>query len=230
MMTDKSWPREWFEENFKIARSVPNEVFRRSLLLILIEGFAQMAAGYPSTNRSKKFFCEFVLKYTEHRDDLQLVCPITLYYDYKDKYPLPKPDVFRGWIYDYTDEHLSIEAERLLSYIPEGQLRDSARNKHRYVNLLYQMRSKLVHELHITGTGIDFSDTIPQVASGHNTDVDETGKIVTISEASLNIPEKFIANLTWETVENYLNECEKEGRSPIPVSYIRRKCRLAWYD
>lgn len=87
-----------------------------------------------------------------------------------------------------------------------------------------------MHELHISGTGIDFSDTVPQVASGHTTDVDDNGNIVTIHEASLNIPEKFIAALMWETVMNYLDECEREGRNPIPEGYSKRKSRLAWYD
>ena len=230
MMNDKSWPRKWFEGNFKIACEVPSEVFRRSLFLMLIESFAQMAADYESANGNKKCFREFVLKYSDLRDNLQMVCPITLYYDYKDKYHLPEPDVFKGWIYGYTDEHLRKESDLLLSYIPEGNQRDSARNRHRYVNLLYQMRSKLVHELSISGSGVDFSDEIPQVSSGHFSDVDDAGNIVTIPEASLNFPEKFIARLTWETVENYLDECERDGRSPIPLGYHKRKCRLGWYD
>ena len=107
---------------------------------------------------------------------------------------------------------------------------EAARNNHRYVNLLYQMRSKLVHELHITGTGINFSETFPQVASGVSIDVDDNDNIITTHEASLNIPEKFIVALTWETVMNYLDACEHEGRNPIPKEYSKRKSRLSWYD
>ncbi len=229
-MSDRTSLREWFEENFITASKVPNEVFRRSLFLMLIEGFAQMEAGYPGSGKSKECFRNFILKHSSIRENLKLVCPITLYYDYKDKYPLPEPDVFEGWIYDYTDPHLGKEAERLLLCIPEGKKREVARNNHRYVNLIYQMRSKLVHELHITGTGIDFSDMIPQVASGVNTDVDDSDNIVTTHEASLNIPEKFIAALAWETVTKYLDECEREGRNPIPADKSKRKSQLAWYD
>ncbi len=214
------YAKGWFERNFTVAYQVPNEGFRSSLFLMLIEGFAQMYAGYSLTRENKKCFREFVLKYSTDRDVLQLVCPVTLYYDYKDQYQLPQPDVFSGHIYYYTDPHLCEESERLLLHIPEDK-RESARNRHRYVNLLYQMRSKLIHELREQGTQITFSDTIPQISSG---------TLFGVEIASLKIPEKFITSLTWETVENYLTECEREDKNPIPPNFHTRKCELGWYD
>lgn len=48
--------------------------------------------------------------------------------------------------------------------------------------------------------------------------------------ATLNFPEKYISSLTWETVENYLAECEREDRNPFPPNFYSRKCELSWYD
>lgn len=228
-MSYDSYAKEWFERNFTVAYQVPNEGFRRSLYLMLIESFAQMSTEYSMVKDNKKCFREFVLKYSSLRDELLLVCPATLYYDYKDQYQLPKPDLFSGRIYYYTEAHLCEEAERLLLCIPEEK-REAARNRHQYVNLLYQMRSKLIHEQRLQGTGVNFSDTYPQVSSGFFPDVDENDEIINIQVTTLNFPEKYISSLTWETVENYLAECEREDRNPIPPNFNSRKCELSWYD
>lgn len=224
-----SWPRRWFEENYQLVNRIENMIFRRASYFMLIDGFAQAAKGYSKQTDNKTCFRQFVLQYSQMKSELLLVCPSTLYYDCSGIYDLPKPDIYDGKIYDYTDPFLNQEAEKLLLSIPEEK-RSIARYRHQYISLLYQMRNKLVHELSNSGIGIDFSDTIPQIASGISTYVNEDGTIISTREASLNIPEKYIAMLTWNSIENYFNEYEQKGISPLPENSFQRKSRLGWYD
>lgn len=208
--------KEWVDYNLPIALKLMNNSYCKILILSTIESFAQMWGNYPK-NRSNETFCNFVLKYSSQKDILQKVCPVTLHYHYANNIEIK----LEQYIYNWDDEVLAIEADRMLNSIPEDNKRAIAEKKHSYIKLLYSLRSKLVHELNNLGTPIEFSEDIPSVASGMDID----GNIIW----SLNYPRQWLYNLAIETIYNFVNDC-LENEKMLRFLDNPRRTKLTWYD
>lgn len=203
-MDVKNSARRWLEINLPKAMQVGNDYYTIILLLSTIDCFAQAWGGFPKRNVTDNF-CNFVLQHTSNSEPLSRVCPVTLYYDYQLR-DLP---LHQGDLIPYDDAELNDLSNKLILGLPESE-RECASKKHRYVRLLYTLRSKLVHELSNPGTPIEFVDDKPTISSGIM-----DGKRVW----TLNFPKLFIYELAQETIGNYLGECDS-----LPI----RGLNLSW--
>ena len=221
--------REWAAKNITEVSACPNPLFSRLLFLSIIDAFAQGSTEYKNKS-NLDCFCQFVVKYSSEKSNLEKICPVTLYYDYSGKgYDLPRISFTEGMLIGYDEKFANEEAERILLSLPE-EIRNEARKRHQYIKLLYRLRSKLVHELNAIGTPIEFEKDTPMISSGSLIDVDENGKIVTTKHWTLNFPKDYLEKLKGECVFNYIDECYEQDKDPLPVNQELRKCTYSWYD
>lgn len=224
--------KEWAVKNIEIANGVPNGTFSITLLLTIIDSFAQAEYDYPPSKESNITFQKFVLSHTEkHREYLERLCPVTLFYDYFGSSDVKELPLTLGRLYSYYDPELSEAAETILQRIPAEQ-REHAQKRHTYVALLYRLRSKLVHELNPLGTPIEFISNIPSVALGteYGPLKEDGTRKVTRQMWTLNFPRKYIYELTKEVIFHRIDACEEQGILPFPLSNEPRRCELSWYD
>lgn len=203
-MDKKESIKRWLDLNLPKALAVKNNNYSILLLLSTIDCFAQAWGGFPKSNVGDNF-CKFILQHTEKRS-LERVCPITLAYDYGLSLNL-----HRGELIPYDDDRLDQLSQDLVAGLPQHE-KSKARKRHRYVKLLYVLRSKLVHELSNPGTPIEFIDNKPTMAHGF---VDGQ------SVWTLNFPKQYIYELARETIANYVDKCDE-----VPS----RKICLSWYE
>lgn len=200
--------KKWLDKNLPDANSLNNNNYGMILMLSTIDCFANVWGGFPNKN-TKSNFCDFIINHTKYAAALKQVCPVTLYYQYRDL--LPELPLKQNSIIPFDDKQLVNLANEYLSILP-GNKRTNAYNSHTYIALLYKFRSKLVHELRDLGTPIEFDAVKPVIASG----ITDGAKVWT-----LRFPKKFIYDLTWEVIENYLDECNELPDRPQ---------NLSWYD
>lgn len=224
--------RKWAVRNIEIANSIPNDVFCITLLLTIIDSFAQAEYSYPPANESSATFQKFVLSHTEkHRKYLERLCPVTLFYDYFASSDIKELPLTLGRLYGYSDPELSVAAETILHRLP-GDQREKACSRHKYIALLYRLRSKLVHELNPLGTPIEFISNIPSVAYGteYGPKKEDGTRDINRQKWTLNFPRKYIYELTKEVIFHRIDTCEEQGILPFPLSNEPRRCELSWYD
>ena len=136
--------KRWVETNLPDTLKLRNNSYSKILILSTIDCFAQMWGNYPQSRLNNENFCKFILRYSSQRTILNQVCPVTLHYHYKKGKLL---NLHEGQIYNWDDPILGEEAERILLEIEDEKEREKAKQKHTYIKLLYQLRSKVVHEL-----------------------------------------------------------------------------------
>ncbi len=125
--------KEWAVKNIEIANGVPNTAFSITLLLTIIDCFAQAEYDYPPAKESSITFQRFVLSHTElHRKYLEKLCPVTLFYDYFASSDIKELPLTPGRLYSYYDSELKAAAEIILQRIPENQ-REQAKKRHTYM-------------------------------------------------------------------------------------------------
>ncbi|MEE3473690.1 MAG: hypothetical protein VZR24_23950, partial [Butyrivibrio hungatei] len=150
------------------AMSINNRVYKNICLFSLIDCFAQEYANYPTSGLSKAF-CDFILKFQDYYDYLELPEPVTLFYDYEPKLrelasgpEMPEPELSEPGTEVSIDDLGPLDgqkvstvirtnkAEEILAVIRREEGRKEAKNyrrNHRLIHLIYKMRSKAVHEL-----------------------------------------------------------------------------------
>lgn len=242
-------------EKIEEANNIPNRIFRRICLLSIIDSFAQEYSNYP-TDSSGKTFCKFVLRFQNCCDYLELIEPVTLFYDYEPKIPKNRknnklvkefPHLFSDRLevnitdLGSLDEKLVSEvirsgkAEEILSIIKrdcsEKEYKNYERN-HRMINLIYKMRSKAVHEL--SPLGMESCYALNEgLDKPHYRDVLRLFKsddnIASSNVFELVIPSDFIYLLTQNVVDNYLDWCDEEQRMPFENnSNFKRLVSISW--
>ena len=204
----------------------PDEKHRLIIMLSLIDSIAQESAGY--SHDSKKTFYSFVQSYcNKYRDILKEICPITLYYDYFSDSNNVDLKLMHRRIYFADSWETKTESKRLIELLPDDK-KNTAKERHSYTGLLYQLRNKLVHESLLLNMPIDFQEEneepIPHIACYNKL---EDGKLL-FDHWTLIIPEAFVKNVATEVIDNYLKYCL--SRDYIPFNRNDRKCFYGWYD
>ena len=208
--------KNWVETNLPDALKLKNNSYSKILILSIIDCFAQMYGNYP-TRENNNTFCKFVLKYSSQRTILNQVCPVTLHYHYKKGRLL---NLQEGQIYNWDDPILGEEAERILLAIEDEKEREKAKQKHTYIKLLYQLRSKVVHELDNVGTPIEFNEIIPSVAFGP----EKNDEMVW----TLNYPRLWLYELARETIFGFIDDC-LNAEEITRFLDNQRTTHLTWY-
>lgn len=217
--------RDWVKKNTELAYRNSNHTFSILLLLAIIDCFAQAEFEYTTDTGNESIFCDFVLGHAgKYSEDLKKICPITLYYDYYNTTDITNLNLQKGRLYPYNDDELSIIAQSVIEQLPEQDRREAIK-RHQYVHLLYRLRSKLVHELNVLGTPIEFVN-LPTVSQGVSYESNGSKH----EYWTLNFPKKYIFNLTKQVIYDRLNQCEQYNMLPFPLSEKVRRCERSWYD
>ena len=223
---------EWVEKQFTIIREIQNINFSIILSLALIDCFAQAEAQYPlGGHDAKEAFCDFVLKHSDsQRETLQKVCPVTLYYDYKEEYSFSPLPFISGEILPINEVELQKTAERYLLCLPD-EMREKARERHQYIKLLYQLRNKLIHEMNPLGNIYSMISNYPSICSYVKLREEDLMTQEPLQDYwAVSFPKEYVFQLSSEMILHRLNNCRIERTLPFPLSNEPRKCELCWYD
>ena len=249
--------RAFLKKKLEEANSISDEIFKRNAMITILDSLAMEFSNYPCGNSREKFV-DFVLKFQNRYDFLDDVEPVTLFYDYEDKikksvisekthklYSEIFPEELEIDLNDYgAIEYISVPelmksnfVTKLLDLIEKQggkDIRDRYERKHKFINLLYKMRSKGVHEF--GRLGIEHVDErLDNKEIPYYRDISvgfvENDKLVTYKIYELVIPSKFIYNLVEDCIDNYLDYCLKNKRFPYENNRgIKRKVYISWCD
>lgn len=247
--------RIFLEDKLEEANSISNEIFKCVALFTIIDSLAMEVNDYTSRN-AKEAFTDFVIKYQNKYDFLENIEPVTLYYDYEDKikdrvldeelyelYKIPglKEKEINLNEYGVIDSYTVPEfmksglSERLLSLIEKQEGSDNWYKKnHQFINLLYKMRSKAVHELGYLGLEdpVERRDNkrIPYYREVIKSYIEDK-QVKTYKIYELVIPNQFIYDLAKNCINNYLDDCKETKRYPYKNNDgVLRKVYLSWND
>lgn len=249
--------RENFVKEINEAIEIKNNTFQAICIFSIIDSFAQEYANYP-TRGANKTFCDFVLRFQDKYDYLDKIEPITLFYNYEPniKEVIKYPELYEQFPDDFPPElEICIDdiqyideepvkkilkygkSEALLDLIEknEGEKgRNRYAEKHKIINLIYKMRSKLVHELGRLGREnkweIEEGKAEPFYRAKSRM-YEKNEFVVSDDVYELIIPNKFLYDLAVNCINNYLNFCEKENRLPFENnSNFQRSVDITWND
>ena len=228
--------RQHYDQRIKSISKIEEKYFQLLCLFSLIDALAQEYSNYSQGQEQKKF-TSFVLEFQNKWDFLEYTDPVTLYYDIQDKLDA---EINLDFLTDgnpYLPQHIikSGLTEKIFDYLKTKgeQNLDNYMRKHRYVDLLYKMRSKLSHELSTSGSvlamGLGESEHLPYYISVSRLySIDKN--IIEDDIWELVVPVEFIGQLLLECLDNYLKYCKESQRDPFSNNKFERKFRLAWYD
>lgn len=224
----KTWSNQYMDE----ISLLKNEKSRFLLRCSIIDTFSQSA--FPNNHHTSINFSSFLEKFSEpsYSNILKMICPITLYYNYHEKYNLGDLHLdtqHYNKIYIATNPSLSDEANRLLKLIPNEKDQRNAAQRHTYSRLIYQRRNKIAHEFYAVGLPLNFQKDqkiqLPHIVLSH----EFIGEDLIPGHWELNIPEQFTTSVFHSAIERYLSYCEQKQILPFkPES--ERAYRFSWYD
>ena len=205
--------------------------FKMICLFSIIDSFAQEISNYEKNSNQKKF-SNFVLTYEKSWPFLKKIEPVTLFYDAKN-HLIKKDyiDCFMDEAIHNTDDAIKKQIDKLIiadlksNHLDENEIK-KYETKHQFVNLLYQIRNKISHELsdnshsHLSD---NFGHQIPYYRK--NSDYKNNNHTL-----ELVIPVNFMFDLVNECCNNYLNSCLKNKKYPFANNTNERKSKLCWYD
>ena len=115
--------QSWLTQYMSEIDCLQNEKSRFILRCSIIDAFAQSA--YPNAHHTSTSFSSFIENYSaiQYSNILKLICPITLYYNYRDRYNLESLHLNTQYniIYLANNIELSNEASRILNLIPDDK-------------------------------------------------------------------------------------------------------------
>ena len=116
--------QSWLTQYMSEIDCLQNEKSRFILRCSIIDAFAQSA--YPNAHHTSTSFSSFIENYSaiQYSNILKLICPITLYYNCRDRYNLESLHLNTQYniIYLANNIELSNEASRILNLIPDEKL------------------------------------------------------------------------------------------------------------
>lgn len=225
-----------YEDRIKSINKIEEKYFQLLCLFSLIDSLAQEYSNYSRGQEQKKFTI-FVLKFQNKWEFLEHTDPITFYYDVQEHLDdaINLDLLTEGNVYSPSYMIKSEMTEKIVTCLEAKGLQniDDYKRKHRYVDLLYKMRSKLSHELSTSGSvspmGLGELEPLPYYVS--------VSRVYSIDEAiieddiwELVVPVEFIEQLLKDCLGNFLDYCKETQRDPFSNNKFERKFRLAWYD
>lgn len=225
-----------YEDRIESIRRIDEKYFQLLCLFSLIDSLAQEYSNYSRGQEQRKF-TNFVLEFQKKWDFLECTDPITLYYDVQEHLndAANLNYLTEGNVYSPAYMIKSGMTEKIVTCLEAKGLQniDDYKRKHRYVDLLYKMRSKLSHELSTSGSvspmGLGETEPLPYYVSVSRVySID--GNLIEDDIWELVVPVEFIERLLLDCLGNYLDYCKEKQRDPFSNNKFERKFRLAWYD
>ena len=225
-----------FEFRIESIRKIEEKYFQLLCLFSLIDSLAQEYSNYSRGQEQRKF-TNFVLEFQGKWDFLECTDPITFYYDVQEHLneAINLDFLVEGNVYSPANMIKSGMTEKITTYLEAKGLQnvDDYKRKHRYIDLLYKMRSKLSHELSTSGSvspmGLGELEPLPYYVSVRRM-YSINGESIEDDIWELVIPVEFIEQLLLDCLGNYLDYCKEKQRDPFSNNKFERKFRLAWYD
>lgn len=210
-----------------VIDNIEDYTFKFLCIFSLLENFAQEWAGYP-IDKPSEVFEDFVCKYQKTYTFLKAVDPITLFYDFNHMLSgnFSLDYLESGCIYTPNDLISTGESNKIIEYLLS--LDNTSKmlkriEQHKYIKLLYKMRSKVSHEqCDYTWAKVSskWNEKLPSFISVGRYDI----------SWELGFPYEFIKQLTEECINNFLKD-RKEGKvDPFRNNTNDRKFRLSWVD
>ena len=225
-----------YEDRIESIKNIKEKYFQLLCFFSLLDSLAQEYSNY-SQEKEHQRFTNFILGFQKKWDFLEYTDPITLYYDVQEHLneTVNLDFLTEGNVYSPTQMIESGITERIVDCLATKGLQniEGYKRKHRYVNLLFKMRSKISHELSAPGSvsamGLGETEPLPYYVSVSRVySIDEN--IIQDDIWELNVPVEFIEQLLRECLGNYLVCCKEIQRDPFSNNKLERKFRLAWYD
>lgn len=184
-------------------------------LYSVMDTFAQEYYKYPSFG-SKNAFCDFILKFAtkDKYNFLELIDPITLIYDISGT-PIKLDELDEANIYVPNSSSI----RKICNRKEVKNANEKDKKKHKYIELLYKNRSKIIHEGNSAGL------IRVKTENNYNTPI----YLDYSSRWRLLFPYNFLKELFLDCITNYLIEQEKLGLDPFENN-INRKSFYAFYD
>lgn len=225
-----------YEDRIESIRNIKEKYFQLLCFFSLLDSLSQEYSNYSQEKEHQKF-ASFILGFQKKWDFLEYTDPITLYYDVQEHLnDTVNLDVLtEGNVYSPAHMINSGITERIFDCLASKGVQniEGYKRKHRYVNLLFKMRSKISHELSTPGSvsamGLGETEPLPYYMSVSRVySIDEN--IIQDDIWELVVPVGFIEQLLKECLNNYLNFCKETQQAPFSNNKFERKFRLAWYD
>lgn len=224
----------WINKRFGIIDDIPDNYFQGICYFSLLERFAQEYSNYPQKD-CNEVFCSFVLLFQRNYDFLKELDPVTLYYDFQTELENHFDLSFLETKSNYNPIHAvqSGRAEEMYQYLKHLGKKDKRIDRHRYVKLLYSLRSKLSHELSsptaMFSTEYELLKFFPYYSPLSRSYI-KNDAIIRDEVWELKIPVGFIKALARECIISYMHYCQEQKRDPFENSGIIRKSETAWFD
>lgn len=215
------------QDKFNIIENIQDYTFKFLCTFSLLESFAQEWAGYP-VDKPSEVYEDFVWKYQKTYLFLKEIDPITLFYDFEDKLDgnFSLDYLSSGCLYTPSDLIATGESNKIIKYL--YSLDDSSKmlkriEQHKYIKLLYKMRSKVSHEqcgYMWAKVSSKWNEKLPSFISvgSHNV------------RWELGFPYNFVKQLTEECIKGFLEERKEGNIDPFRNNTDDRKFRLSWVD
>lgn len=227
--------REWLASKVETINSIPDNYLKALCYFSVLDCFAQEYSNYPTRDVTNAF-CNFVLKFQRSYVFLNMVDPVTLFYHFEQELKKAGFDLSfmnNAGIYNPDLAIKSGYADQMIKALKQLNINEIQINKHKYVNLLYSLRSKLSHEASPQG-GTMWSDhhlleNYPYYISCSRSFVlNDTIERDEVWE--LTVPVGFIKKLSIECIHNYLDFSLSNKSDPFENDVFTRKSKLSWYD
>lgn len=225
--------RAWLASRIQIIDNIPDNYFKALCYFALIENFAQEYKNYL-INGSSNVFCDFILKFNSSYSFLDKYDPVTLYYDFECQLKY-------SFDLSFLEPNVYHPVDQVLPYSKASEMADSLKShvkhkyidRHKFVNLLYSLRSKLSHELYNQHTMLEADlyllDEYPYYVSCSRSYENE-GILVRDEIWDLVVPVGFIKNLALECINNYLDYSLTNKNDPFENNSLNRRSTKTWYD
>jgi len=229
--------RKFVTNQIDVIQKMNQPIHQMLVLFPLLEAFAQEYANYPNGKESSKAFVDFILRFQRSYDFLNDVDPVTLFYDCEKELDgcVNLEGFSIGSIFFPTDSKIRDKTNEILACLEKRipEKKDIYINRHRYINLLYRLRSKLIHEMTTPFSIINeyFEDKFDIPQYWHRSLLfPEDGVVLQKDDWTLHIPVVFIEHLALECIDGFLQFCNEKQRDPASNNKVTRKFYLSWYD
>ncbi len=217
--------RREVDKQLKIISEISNWRYRTICLFSLLDCFAQEVKGYENRH-NREAFCSFIKKYDDTFAFWEEVDTVTFFYKNSKLFLGNDPTSFMGdgAVY-YCKDLIDRQTQDLFFYV-DKKMNETELNKHRYVNLFYILRNKLVHELSAPHGLMWCADEDEPFYTSY-TIISSSGEKDTWA---LTFPSSFIYNVVNRCIYNYLDECERNQIDPFQNSDPLRDYYITWVE
>ena len=223
--------KSWLDDKINIIDDIPNNAIKGIAYFALIECFAQEYFHYP-IRCSNDIFCKFIERFHSNYSILFEYDPVTMYYRFKKLLSKQFSLNFleEACIYTISDIAQNGIAQNMIEVLQANNVDKRKIKSHKYIKLLYCLRSKLSHEFNASNIGLNYHPCEYPYYLSLSRSYEINAEKIRDDVWELIIPVKFIKKLGMECIYNYLDYVKTEKKDPFQNNSFLRPSNLCWYD